>query len=99
MQRQQVFFIYIYLGIVSRKHLTYTGLYSYGPLVLVHSLNTSVSKLWFETNLQGFAGSKTAARDAWHIPLSKAVLPTNIKISVLQKWSNDEWKALLGYFP
>ena len=47
-QRQQhatSLFLYIYLGIVSRKHLTYTGLYSYRPLVFVPSLNTSVSKL------------------------------------------------------
>ena len=58
------------------------------PLVLVPSLNTSASKLWFETNRQGFADPKTAACDAWHNPLSKAVLPTNIKIYVLQKWSS-----------
>ena len=51
-------------------------------------LITSASILWFETNRQGFAGPKTAACDAWHNPLSKAVLPTNIKISVLQKWSS-----------
>ena len=70
------------------EHLTYTGLYSYHPLVLAPFLNTSVAKLWFETNRQGFAGPKTAACDAWHNPLSKTVLPTNIKISVLQKWSS-----------
>ena len=64
------------------------GLYSHRPLVLVPSLNTSVSKLWFETNRQGIAGPKTAACDAWHNLLSKAVLPTNIKIYVLQKWSS-----------
>ena len=64
------------------------GLFPHCSLVLVPSLNTSASKLWFETNRQGFAGPKTAACDAWHNPLSKAVLPTNIKIYVLQKWSS-----------
>ena len=73
------------------------GLYSHRPLVLVPSLNTSASKLWFETNHQGIAGPKTAARDAWHNPLSKAVLPTNIKIYVLQKWSSG--RLCLVTFP
>ena len=85
------------IGIVSRKHLTYTGLYSYRPLALVPSLNTSVSKLWFETNRQGIAGSKTAARDAWHNPLSKAVQPTNCKIYVLHKRSSRRLYLLLFF--
>ena len=63
-------------------------LFSHCSLVLVPSLNTSASKLWFETNRRGFAGPKTAACDTWHNPLSKAVLPTNIKIYVLKKWSS-----------
>ena len=64
------------------------GLFPRCSLVLVPSLNTSASKLWFETNRQGIAGPKTAACDTWHNPLSKAVLPTNIKIYVLKKWSS-----------
>ena len=64
------------------------GLFPHCSLVLVPSLNTSASKLWFETNRQGIAGPKTAACDTWHNPLSKAVLPTNIKIYVLKKWSS-----------
>ena len=63
------------------------GLFAHCSLVLVPSLNTSASKLWFETNRQGIAGPKTAACDTWHNPLSKAVLPTNIKIYILKKWS------------
>ena len=73
------------------------GLFPHCPLVLVPSLNTSASKLWFETNRQGIAGPKTAACDTWHNPLSKAVLPTNIKIYVLKKWSSG--RLYLVTFP